>query len=281
MNNNPKNFTNTEDTSMKTQNTLNSENRVKKQTHKKSKLPFAIVAIIFILTAGFIVYKIIVIPENVAGIIKKGFNPKIDIRNISYNSINEIKKDPKLVVMTAEINVAIERSSEKSILWGKLKLGTTVVEIKVPENKVQYILPTNSINREDFKWNEYRRELTIYIPKPVLDTDIIEIQSDPNKISIRKDIGWGRLKGYSGDFLENNIKSNLRIKVIETAQNDLLIDRACKNAAICIKNIIKNSLKNQVDPVSLIVKFKDDHYQIENNINNKLGNLSIRSEKFK
>ena len=76
-----------------------------------------------------------------------------------------------------------------------------------------------------------------------------------------KDIGWARLESYSGDFLEKTIKTSLRKEVIKTAQNDLLVDRACKNASSCIKGIIKNFITDPISPISIIIKFKDDYVE--------------------
>lgn len=217
------------------------------------------IIIILILCGTFLLYKIITIPEKTMRFLKQEFATEVNITNISYHFLEKVRKESKLVVMTAEVSVNIERSSKKikKILWVHLNLGTTVVEIKIPGNKVQYILPVDHMSADDFKFDSETRELTVLIPSPIIDKEIVEVQNDPAKITVRKQIGWGRLQEYSGKYLEKRIKADLRNEVIKAARSELLVEKARENAITTVTNLIKNLLKKHASDVKIIVKFKN------------------------
>ena len=169
---------------------------------------FTLVIIVLILTLGYFGTSVLETAENI-------IRPerKVTIDSIIYSTIGELKKESKIVVMTGEVNLSVKRSHTK--FFSRLNLGTTVVEVLVPQNKVQYVIPTNAISEESFRWNDETGEVSIEIPTPVIDEEIVEIQSDPSLIKVRKEIGWGRLKSRSGEFLERQIRQDLRSLVIE------------------------------------------------------------------
>lgn len=195
---------------------------------------FAAVAIVLILTAGFTTWRI-----------WSGFNTTTKIEQVISNTIGELKKESKLVVLTAEITVHAKRSSTKRILWDKLNLGKTVVEMRVMGNKVQYVVPTTVISRDTFRWDKSRGEVVVDIPDPILDEEIIEVQSDPSRIEVWKDVGWGRFESYSGDFLEEQIRRELCSLVIQQGKHELILDRARKNAEEAIRDLFGQFMKRE------------------------------------
>ena len=209
----------------------------------------AVVAVALILTTGYVVLRIGAIPGAVVGkagvVLKDMLKPTINIEQVIANTIGELKKESKLVVLTVEITVREKRSSTKRTLWDTLSLGETIVEVLVTGNKVQYIVPTAVISKDTFRWDASRGEVTIDIPCPVLDEDIVEIQSDPAHIEVRKDIGWGRLESRSGAFLEQQIRRDLRSHVIREGNNELLIERARRNAEQAIRDIFGQFMKKE------------------------------------
>lgn len=202
-------------------------------------------AIVFIVSGTFIVYKLLSIPEEASKIIKDILKPNIKYETIVQATIGEIKKESKFVVQSTEINLTIEKSTTKTIFWDKLNLGTTVVEMQISGNKVQYILPIDSIATSNFKWDEKTGVVVISVPKPILDEDIVEVQSNPEKIKIKKDIGWARLESNSGKFLEDEIRKSLRSRVIEEGKKQLLLEEAHRNAKEAILEIFKLKMKSE------------------------------------
>jgi len=200
---------------------------------------FTLVIIVLILTFDYWGISVLETAENI-------IRPerKVTIDSIIYSTIGELKKESKIVVMTGEVNLSVKRSHTK--FFSRLNLGTTAVEVLVPKNKVQYVIPTNAISEESFRWNDETGEVSIEIPTPVIDEEIVEIQSDPSLIKVRKEIGWGRLESRSGEFLERQIRRDLRFLVIEEGKSNLfMLEQAKKNAEEVIRELFETFMRKE------------------------------------
>ena len=198
-----------------------------------------LVIILLILTLGYFGISAL---ETAESIIRP--ERKVTIDSIISSTIGEMKKESKIVVMTGEVNLSVKRSHTK--FFSRLNLGTTAVEVLVPKNKIQYIIPTNAISEESFRWNDETGEVSIEIPTPVIDEEIVEIQSDPSLIKVRKEIGWGRLESRSGEFLERQIRQDLRSLVIEEGKgNKLMLEEAKKNAQEVIGELFETFMRKE------------------------------------
>ena len=200
---------------------------------------FTLVIIVLILTLGYLGISALETAENI-------IRPerKVTIDSIIYSTIGELKKESKIVVMTGEVNLSVKRSHTK--FFSRLNLGTTAVEVLVPKNKVQYVIPTDAISEESFRWNDETGEVSIEIPTPLIDEEIVEIQSDPSLIKVRKEIGWGRLESRSGEFLERQIRQDLRSLVIEEGKgNKLMLEQAKKNAQEVIRELFETFMRKE------------------------------------
>lgn len=204
---------------------------------------FAVVCIVAILTAGFIAYKF---SMGFHDTVNKVFRPNVYNVEITLNTIGKLQQESKIIVLTAELTVDVERSSTKRFMWDYYNLGTTTVRMKVPGNKVQYYIPTDSLDEKSIAWDADKQELVLNLPDPILDEEIVEVQSDPKLIQVQKDIGWARLDAYSGKAMENQIKSELREKVIEAGKHELLLEKAKVNAEKVIKDLFEK-LKKEKD----------------------------------
>jgi len=204
----------------------------------------AIVAIIAIKEPGNLLNKIFISTTNITG--------------ITDTTIDKIKLEPKLVVLESEITVTSKRRSNKewNIFGHQLNLGETVVEMRVPGNKIQYIIHTDKIDKNRITYNKKDNTLTIYIPKPEVDNEIIEVQSDPTKIEIRTSIGWGRFNSYSGKYLEKEIRKNLRKEVYKKAREKSLQNKANQSAIEIIKKLFEKALPKSQKP-TLKIKFQN------------------------
>jgi hypothetical protein len=118
--------------------------------------------------------------------------------------------------------------------------------MKVMGNKVQYYIPADSLSEKSIVWDHERQEIVIDLPDVILDEDIVEVQSDPKKIMIKKDIGWARFDAYSGKAMEDQIRSELRNKVIDAGKHELLLEKAKANAEKVIKELF-DRLKKEKD----------------------------------
>lgn len=212
----------------------------------KASIAWAVAAIIIAvcITICYLVSKVTGGIGAMGSTAANALRPNVTIQQVIANTISEIRKESKLVVMTAEVTLYEKRSSEKKVLFDFLDLGTTVVELRVPGNKIQYMIPTKEITSDNFKWDEATGEVVIELPAPVVDESIVDIQSDPSKIEVRKDIGWARLESRSGAYLEEEIRKNLRALAIDEGKsNELLQSKAREKAGETVRELFAKSMK--------------------------------------
>lgn len=207
----------------------------------------ATVAIVAVLVTAFLVLRGIDaakdITETTVEKVAEGLKPKITIQTIISNAIGEIRRESKLVVMSVDLDVTIEKRSTKSIAWDMLSLGTTTVAFKARDNRVQYIVPTEALTPTTVMWDDETKTVNITIPPPALDESIVEVQSDPDKCEIRTEVGWARFRSRSGKQLEDGIRKELRPSVIEAGHHDLLMKEAERKAREVIMTLFMDFLK--------------------------------------
>lgn len=159
----------------------------------------------------------------------RAFTPSYSSAAIVQTSVTRLHEQSKLVVLSADITVEVTRTSSK-ILWDVLDFGDTVATIRTRNNKAQYFVPLNKITAQDFHFSANNRSLTLTVPEPRVDEEIVEVQSDPNQIEVQSKVGWGRLNKRSGELARVEAKRGLREAVVAEAKSQTYIDLARKNA---------------------------------------------------
>jgi len=190
--------------------------------------------------------------------IRDGLRPNVHYSTLIVNQFTEFSARPKLVVLTATTSVEVVKRSEKSALWGLLDLGDTVVRLKADGNKVQFYVPVGEIKPEDFSYDPARRQVVVRVPAPVLDPDIVEVQSDPAKIQVQTKVGWARLESYSGKYLEAKAREALRREVLASADTQPMRDMARMQAEKSLRGLF-HGLAGALQPgVTLVFEFKEE-----------------------
>ena len=161
--------------------------------------------------------------DRTARAIADAFRAKVSNTISTNSSIGSISQERKLVVATVDVTVDIKRESKKSYLSDWVKLGDSIVRLRVSGNKAQYYVPLDKVGQDDFKFDTSGKQLTITLPSPVLDTEFVDVQSDPTLMEVERTIGWGRLDSRSGDYLEEQARMELRERVIEEANKEIAL----------------------------------------------------------
>jgi hypothetical protein len=181
--------------------------------------------------------------------------PQYAMRTVAMEELGKAEKRSDLVVLTAEIDVRVEKFSQKS--FAGINLGTTSCTIRALGNKVQFILSLNQISSADFNYDRQRRVLVVNAPAPTLNEDIVEVQTDPSEIEILQSVGWARLKSYSGQYVRELAERELRPSVIQQAKNNQqIIEEAKLNATEALERLLKPAIATIDQDVSLIVTYK-------------------------
>ena len=201
--------------------------------------------------AGAVIEQAARIPDRLAA----AFKPNISVTTLVSSAIEHVKRETKLVVMTAEVDVEIGKSSEMRVLWDEFKLGDTTVRLRVRDNKVQYFIPLEDFNEADVSFDPDTNSLRVTVPAPRLDSELVEVQSNPDAIDAQTDVGWGRLLMYSGDDLMEEAKRELRGAVLREGANPLLQEKAKTDAESAVRGLLKEWVPNLRDDVELRVEF--------------------------
>ena len=231
----------------------------------------AIVLIEAIGVGGYLAYTTIMTPERtvektadrlegMAGKVwqhlEGALRPNVTLKTVIHGQFARIETTPKLVVMTDTINVEVVRSSEKRALWGLLNLGTTEVRLRAPGNKIQFVVPLGKVTADDFSYDAAARKVTVRVPAPVLDTDLVEVQSDPAKIEVQTSVGWARLSAYSGKSLEEKSRAALRQEVLAAADTPAMHDLARVQAEKALRGFFGDLAAALADGVRMEFEFK-------------------------
>jgi hypothetical protein len=171
------------------------------------------------------------------------------------STIGELKREQKLVVLTVPITVMMHRTSEKNI-GGILPLGTTEMMMVVDDNRVQYIVQLQGITENDFVFDVARKTVTVRIPQPELDVEMVSVQSDPSKIHVMTNVGWARLDSSSGEKLRELARKELRETVIGEGMKPFIQDQARISAELAVRKLLTPLTRSLEDGVELKIEFK-------------------------
>lgn len=191
------------------------------------------------------------VPDRLAA----AFKPNVSVSTIVSSGIENVKQDAKLVVLTTDVDVEIDKSSEKRVLWESLKLGDTTVRLRVRDNKVQYVVPLDAFDRDDVSFDLESNALLVTLPEPRVDTELVEVQSNPDAMDAQTQVGWGRLEMFSGEFLLDQAKRELRDAVLREGENPILRESARRAAENVVRDLLKDWLPSLRENVELQVTF--------------------------
>ena len=219
-------------------------------------IAFAVVAIGAIAAGAFIFRECSPahISRGITSRLAQAFQPQVNVNTVIYTTLSNMVNQSKLVVLLTQINVDLTKSNEK-VIWG-IPLGTTKVMLRALDNRVQYYIPLTNITPRDFKYDDVHKRLTLRVPSPRLDEELVEVQTDPSKIEFRTDVGWARLNTRSGQFLRDQAQRELRPAIVREGNNALYLDKAKTNARESLRKLLEPVASKLKEDVELDVQFK-------------------------
>ena len=106
------------------------------------------------------------------------------------------------------------------------------------------------LSDQDVQYDMDSRSINIYIASPKLDEDMVEVQSDPDKI-IRKDNKSWITYGIDLEKMNDDIKKRVRIEVLEAGSHDMYKASARRNAKEKLYELFKKVLKGYLEEKNL------------------------------
>lgn len=219
-------------------------------------IAIAVIAIAVIALAGFIFKSCLNQPAHIAESIAKAAQPQVTVNTVIQTSLERLRDESKLVVFTADVAVMVTKFSDKKVLYGKLDLGTTTVRVRAAGNKAQIVIPLQDIASGDFKYDESENRLTVTLPAPRVDETLVEVQNDPTFYEVETDVGWARLDKFSGDFLREQAKRDLRPAVILEANNPRIRKAAEESGREKVGALLEAVIKPLRPEATVEVQFK-------------------------
>jgi hypothetical protein len=184
----------------------------------------------------------------------KSLAPSYTNSTVVQTSVNRLRQEAKLVVLSADVTVEVTRTSSK-ILFDRLDFGDTVTTVRTKGNRAQYFVDLNGIKESDFRLSTDGRNLVVTVPQPRVDESIVEVQSDPSQMEVQTKVGWLRTDKRSGELTRDEAKKALREAVVAEAKSQIYVDLARKNAQDKVAGLL-NPLVKQLGVTNLTVEFR-------------------------
>lgn len=184
----------------------------------------------------------------------KSLAPSYSNTTLIQTSVSRLQKEAKLVVLSADVTVEVTRTSSK-ILWDLFDFGDTVATVRSRGNKAQYFVALDQIKESDFHLSNGNRVLKVTVPEPRVDESIVEVQTDPNQIEVKTEVGWGRLNKRSGEMARNEAKRSMRHAIISEAKTPIFMDQARNNAREKVGALL-TPLVTQMGVTNVLVDFR-------------------------
>jgi hypothetical protein len=184
----------------------------------------------------------------------KAFAPSYNNTTFIQTSVSRLRQEAKLVVLSADITVEVTRTSSK-ILWDRLDFGDTVATVRSRGNRAQYFVALDQIKESDFHLSGGGRSLTVTVPEPRVDETIVEVQTNPDQMEIKTDVGWGRLNKRSGELARTEAKRGMRDAIISEAKGQPYVEQARANARAKIIAFLDPAVR-QAGVTNVTVEFR-------------------------
>ena len=177
------------------------------------------------------------------------------------SALGDLQPQGGLLVGWREIDTLVKFDRETTFgpFGYNIPVGSVHIVLDVPSNRAQYIIPSNGPNDEH--WNAEaisESVIMLTLPAPIVNKEVVEVQSDPGKIKVYIDNDWMEHLIPSGGDIDQ-AKKLLRQAVIETAQSKpALVEVRIEARQVADKLFSELFTRSLGRPVTVIVQFADE-----------------------
>ena len=177
------------------------------------------------------------------------------------SALGDLQPQGGLLVGWREIDTLVKFDRETTFgpFGYNIPVGSVHIVLDVPSNRAQYIIPSNGPNDEH--WNAEaisESVIMLTLPEPIVNKEVVEVQSDPGKIKVYIDNDWMEHLIPSGGDIDQ-AKKLLRQAVIETAQSKpALVEVRIEARQVADKLFSELFTRSLGRPVTVIVQFADE-----------------------
>lgn len=143
---------------------------------------------------------------------------------IYSSAITEVRKTPKLVLSTVEMEVTVIRSfaGDIEVLGVTVSTGKCLVTVSAPGNKVQFYVPLESIEPTAFTIDKEHQKVILRVPPPKPDLSMVVAQNDRRKMKIEA-VSTRTLGKEDEELLIQSAVNNLKSEVLRRVWNDKML----------------------------------------------------------
>jgi hypothetical protein len=202
-----------------------------------------VIAAMVIAATGWVVHRLMQVaettqamPERMAESFGKALAPKVTVNNVVLTTVTSMQQKSKLVVLDTTIDVDVTKDESYSAM-GFMYLGTNRVRLIARENRIQYVIGLEKQSAADFAFDDATKRLTITVPRPRLDEEMISVQSDPAKCyAAEYEGGWMRF-----DLRETlkHTQEMLRPALIAQGKNELVKHEAERAGLAAVRKFVE------------------------------------------
>ncbi len=224
---------------------------------------------------GGVVAGVVVAVLLIAAVVLFVFYPELVLRNGSNSTfiaaIGELHKAPALRIGTREIAVHVDASvpTEATLrAWivpigpgWTIEAGRTKVDVFVPGNIVQYIVPLalDGATNQGLRHTESDdgKTWTVIVPPPRVDETVVEVQSDPRKIRIEVDRDWvDHIVG--DDSARDAALAGIRAAVVRQGSSAVALFEVREKGRAVVEEMIRALLPDSWRDRTIVVRWADE-----------------------
>lgn len=161
---------------------------------------------------------------------------------IVLTALGESSSRGKLVVFTQEVTTQATIESDRRLTEKRYVPGTQRrLTILAEGNRFQYYVPVHQISENNFSMEEELQRLHVRLPEPLLDEEMVSIQSDPAKIMVES---TGGLLTFGDDRVEiQKAQAALKPAVLKQARAASVKKQANEGAREVMTNLLRDVLR--------------------------------------
>jgi hypothetical protein len=182
---------------------------------------------------------------------------QVTVQQSLTTALGDLRPDGGLIVGWREVQARVltDRTTSIGAFGVQVPIGSVRIELDVPGNRVQYLLPAGdgwSVRALDAE------TVVLTVPPPVVNDRVVEVQSDPSRIRVSIDNDWAEhLIPNGGDI--DKAKALIRAAVIETGGSRPALAEARIEARTTARTFFRGLFSQAVgSDVDVIVQFSDE-----------------------
>lgn len=182
-------------------------------------------------------------------------------------ALGELAEKPALRVATREIAVQVEVEVPTEVTWrpwvlpiGRgfdVKVGETKATVTSPSNTVQYVVPIDRMNRARITGPDTSGAVTVWLPPPIVDEAVVDVESDPAKIEIALDRDWADHL-IRNDAARNAALAAIRESVVRQAASPVAMFEVREKSRTTVAEMIRALIDDKYRPERILVRWTDE-----------------------